>query len=135
MAFHAALLGVLAFGISPSGPGFASPGEIRVVLIDPPPFVRLRTGGPAPRPEVVRLVAEAPSERRADPPGDPADDGAGSVDLFGPVFADGMWPRPVLVRTRPCDPKGVTEADAACRRDRLLIGLASDAAAGANARP
>jgi hypothetical protein len=52
-------------------------------------------------------------------------DASDAVDLFGPVFVDGMWPRPVVVRREPCDPDDPTPAGVACRRELLLIGPVS----------
>jgi hypothetical protein len=119
----------------PAIQGYAETPAADVVLIQPPPFIRplvIVTAKPPPEARVV--VLDAPP-RYAQPATAATGDSGDAVDLFGPVFADGLWPRPVLVRSEPCDPKDDLEAQEACRRELLLIGLASDAVAGAKAAP
>lgn len=44
--------------------------------------------------------------------------GPAGVDLFGPVFADGQWPRPWTANLRDCDPATDPELSGpACRRE------------------
>lgn len=137
--FHGLVLGGLSLGWPAATRGQAEAPTMAVTLIDPPPFVRTSPSPAAtvPRPSALRavIVADTPP-RYAGPPAKAATGEArDAVDLFGPVFADGLWPRPVLVRSEPCDPKDDQDRTDACRRDVMLIGLASEAAAGANARP
>lgn len=130
---HGLLLGAFAFRMPTIHAPAALPA-MNVALVDPPPFVRplvLKTATPPPKVRVV--VLDAPP--RFAPPKAATGEAGDAVDLFGPVFADGMWPRPILVRSEPCDPKDPTERGETCRRELLLIGLASDAAAGAKALP
>lgn len=131
---HAMVLGAFAFRV----PAILTPAAASVMdvaLVDVAPFVRPVVVKNAPPPPKARvLVLDAPP-RYAAAPKAPTGDAGDAVDLFGPVFADGMWPRPILVRSEPCDPRAPTEQGETCRRDLLLIGLASDAAAGAKALP
>jgi len=133
VAFHVVVLAGAAFRMPALQP-YAEPQAMDVSLVAPPPFIRplvIETAKPPPKTRVMVLDAPpryAPQEAQT---GDSAD----ATDLFGPVFADGLWPRPVLVRSEPCDPKDDPERAEACRRELLLIGLASDAAAGAKAQP
>ena len=134
VATHVLVLGGFALRM-PAILTYAEPAAMDVSLVQPPPFIRplvIETARPPPKTRVVLL--DAPP--RYAPPAEAATGDAGdAVDLFGPVFADGMWPRPVLVKSEPCDPKADAAAAQACRRDLLLIGLASDAVAGAKAAP
>ena len=131
---HVMVLGGFAFRM-PALRAYAEPPAMDVVLVQPPPFIRplvVETARPPPKTRVVML--DAPP--RYAPPAKAATGDAGdAVDLFGPVFADGMWPRPMLVRSEPCDPRDDVEATQDCRRELMLIGLASDAVAGAKAAP
>ena len=110
-----------------------------VSLVDPPPFVRTARSAapPEPEPSPVRAVVLTDTPPRYATRSATAATGEASdvVDLFGPVFADGLWPRPVLVHSEPCDPKDTADRAEACRRETLLIGLASDAAARSKAQP
>jgi hypothetical protein len=132
-AFHVALLAGFAFRMPPLRP-YTEPQAMDVSLVAPPPFIRplvIETAKPPPQTRVVILDAPpryAPQKAATGEAGD-------ATDLFGPVFADGLWPRPLLVKSEPCDPKDEPERAEACRRELLLIGLASDAAAGAKAQP
>jgi hypothetical protein len=131
---HVMLLGGFAIRI-PALQAYPEPLAMDVVLVQPPPFIRplvIQTAKPPPNTRVV--VLDAPP-RYAPPLKAATGDAGDAVDLFGPVFADGMWPRPVLVRTEPCDSNDDVEAPQDCRRELLLIGLASDAADGAKAAP
>ena len=132
--FHVLVLAGFAFRMPALRP-YAEPQAMDVNLAAPPPFIRplvIPTAKPPPQTRVV--VLDAPpryakaEEARTGEAGDAA-------DLFGPVFADGLWPRPVLVRSEPCDPKDEPERAEACRRELLLIGLASDAALRGGAKP
>jgi hypothetical protein len=132
--FHVMVLGGFAFRM-PVIQAYAEPQAMDVALVQPPPFIRplvIKTARPPPKARVV--VLDAPP-RYAKPDEAPTGDASDAVDLFGPVFADGMWPRPVLVKSEPCDPKDDVDDVQACRRELLLIGLASDAVAGAKAQP
>jgi hypothetical protein len=134
VAFHVMVLGGFAIRM-PAIQAYAEPAAMDVVLAPSPPFIRplaIRTAKPPPKTRVV--VLDAPP-RFAQPAKAPTGDANDTLDLFGPVFADGMWPRPLLVKSEPCDPKDDLETAQACRRELLLIGLASDAVAGAKAQP
>jgi hypothetical protein len=138
MLFHAAVLGGLSLG-RPVAHGQGEAPAISVTLIDPPPFVRTSTSAlrPVPKPTPTRSVVLAdPPPRHAAQPATAATGEAGdAVDLFGPVFADGLWPRPVVVKSEPCDPHATTPAGDDCRRQLLLIGLAPRGANGADSQP
>ena len=132
--FHVLVLGGFAIRM-PAMQAYAEPPAMDVVLVQPPPFIRplvIESAKPPPKTRVV--VLDAPP-RYAAPAKAPTGDAGDAVDLFGPVFADGLWPRPVLVKSEACDPNADLEALQACRRGLLLIGLASDAVAGAKAAP
>jgi hypothetical protein len=132
-AFHVLVLSGFALRMPALRP-YAEPQAMDVSLVAPPPFIRplvIATAKPPPQTRVVILDAPPRYAPQKAPTGE-ADD---ATDLFGPVFADGLWPRPVLVRSEPCDPKDDLEAREACRRELLLIGLASEAPAGAKAQP
>jgi hypothetical protein len=131
--FHVLVLAGFAFRMPALRP-YAEPRGMDVSLVAPPPFIRplvIETARPPPKTRVVILDAPPRYAPQKAPTGEAGD----ATDLFGPVFADGLWPRPVLVRSEPCDPKDDVEAREACRRELLLIGLASDGAAGAKAQP
>jgi hypothetical protein len=136
--FHAAVLGGLSLGW-PVAHGPAEAPAMAVTLVDPPPFVRTARSAtpPNPRPSPVRavVVTDTPPRYAAHPAKAATGDAQDAVDLFGPVFADGLWPRPVLVGSEPCDPTDASDRGATCRRETLLIGLASDAAARSKAQP
>jgi hypothetical protein len=109
-----------------------------VSLAPAPVFVRPRSAAtaPRPRPTQARVVCvDAVAPRYAASAQAATGDATDAVDLFGPVFADGLWPRPVRVASAPCDPHDMSERGLACRRDLMLIGLASDAAARSKAGP
>lgn len=130
---HAAVLGGFAFRM-PTIRTAADTREIDVALVSPPPFVRpvvIETAKPPPQTRLVVLDAPPRYAPEMASTGEAAD----AADLFGPVFADGLWPRPMVVKSEPCDPKDDLAAREACRRELVLIGLASDAAAGAKAQP
>ena len=132
---HALVLGGFAFRMPAIGT-LAEAEVMDVTLVAPPPFIRpqvTETARPPP-PQTRVVVLDAPP-RYAKVETAPTGEAGDATDLFGPVFADGLWPRPVLVRSTPCDPKDDPERAETCRRDLLLIGLASDAAAGAKAQP
>src|SRR5690242_20443437 len=134
VAFHVMVLGGFAIRM-PAIQAYAEPPAMDVALVEPPPFIRslaIKTAKPPPKTRVV--VLDAPP-RYTPPAKAPTGDASDAADLFGPVFADGMWPRPLLVKSEPCDPKDDLEAAQVCRRELLLIGLASDAVAGAKAQP
>jgi hypothetical protein len=131
--FHGLVLSGFAFRMPALRP-YAEPQAMDVSLVAPPPFIRplvIETAKPPPVTRLVILDAQPRYAPQQATTGDPGD----AVDLFGPVFSDGLWPRPVLVRSEPCDPKDDPERAEACRRELLLIGLASDAAVGAKAQP
>jgi hypothetical protein len=133
---HALVLGSLAFRVA-QGPRILAINTFDVSLAPAPPFAAPLRAPPAPKtlPTQGRIVPMEPAPRyvaSADAQSGDADD---AVDLFGPVFADGMWPRPVVVARTPCEDEPDLERTAACRRELLLIGLASEARAGSNAAP
>jgi hypothetical protein len=131
--FHVLVLAGFAFRMPALQP-YAEPQAMDVSLVAPPPFIRplaIETAKPPPKTRVVILDAPPRYAPQKAPTGEAGD----ATDLFGPVFADGLWPRPVLVHSEPCDPKDDPEAAETCRRELLLIGLASDGAAGAKAQP
>jgi hypothetical protein len=131
--FHVLVLGGFAFRM-PAIHLYAEPSAMDVSLLQPPPFIRpLVTESAKPPPKTRVVILDAPP--RYAPQKAPTGEAGDAVDLFGPVFADGLWPRPVLVKSEPCDPKDDPERAEACRRELMLIGLASDAAAGAKAHP
>lgn len=134
--FHIVVLGGFAFRM-PGIAALAEPQAMDVTLIDAPPFIRpltVETADPPP-PQTRVVVLDAPPRYAEKPAEAPTGEAADATDLFGPVFADGLWPRPVLVKSEPCDPRDDLERAEACRRELLLIGLASGAAAGAKAQP
>ncbi len=136
--FHAVVLGGLSLGWRPT-PGPAEASAMAVTLIDPPPFVRpaptIAPPEPQPAPVHAVVLADTPPRYAPQPANAATGDAQDAVDLFGPVFADGMWPRPVLVKSEPCDPTNDPRRAETCRRETLLIGLASDRTAGSNPRP
>jgi len=137
LVLHAAVLAGLALR-SPRQPRVVALTVLDVNLAPPVPFARtapaaLRADDPPSfRPRAVAL-ASTPSYAGASEA--PSGESGDAVDLFGPVFADGLWPRPLLVRRDPCDPGEPSDAGDACRRELLLIGLATEVAAGAKAPP
>jgi hypothetical protein len=134
--FHVVVLGGFAFR-APGVAVLAEPQAMDVTLIEAPPFIRplvIKTATPPP-PQTRVVVLDAPPRYAEAPARAETEDAGDATDLFGPVFADGLWPRPVLVKSEPCDPKDDLEAAQACRRELLLIGLASEAAPGAKAQP
>jgi len=133
-AFHVALLGGLALRLPL---GSAPPAPADVSLVPAPILVRLSTSPPAaPKPPArVPLFVLDTALRYAAPVEAPTGQASDVVDLFGPVFADGQWPRPVVVRSEPCDPAEPPERREACRRELVLIGLATEPRAGSNAEP
>jgi len=133
VVFHAVVLGAFAFRLPPIA--FSADAEtMDVTLVPPAPFIRPTQAKAADAPAPTRVVV-IDTPPRASASVASTGEASDALDLFGPVFADGMWPRPVLVSSEPCDPKADPEREQACRRELLLIGLASDAASGANARP
>ena len=131
--FHAVVLGGFAFRMPAAGI-FTEPQVMDVTLIEAPPFIRPLVIESAKPPPTRVVILDAPpryAKAEAAPTGEAGD----ATDLFGPVFADGLWPRPVLVRSESCDPKDDPDRAETCRRELLLIGLASDGAAGAKAQP
>lgn len=129
---HLALLGGFAFRM-PALQASADARPMEVSLV-PPPCIRPLLVETARSPPQVRVVVLDTPPRFA-PRKAETGDASDAVDLFGPVFGDGMWPRPILVRSEPCDPKDDAERAEACRRELLMIGLASDAVSGAKAQP
>lgn len=132
-AFHVAVLSGLAFRMTPIRTS-AQPTAMDVTMVAPPPFVRplvIQDAKPPPQAKVVVLNTPPRYASQSAQTGDAGD----AVDLFGPVFGDGMWPRPVLVKSEPCDPKDDPDARETCRRELLMIGLASDAVSGSKAAP
>jgi hypothetical protein len=133
VVFHAAVLGAFALRLPASGYHVAP--SVMDVSLAPPPFVRPIALAAAPRPEPVdaRLTILPTAPRYVAKAQARTGDAGDAADLFGPVFADGVWPRPILVRSEPCDPDEALGAD--CRRELMLMGVASDAAGGAKAGP
>jgi hypothetical protein len=133
---HAAVLGALTERTA-AGPARAEVAAMEVSLA-PAPLVRASPAPalPAPRPPVVvRVAALSPvAPRYAAMASAATGEAADAVDLFGPVYADGLWPRPVKVASAACDPEE-RERDPDCRREVMLIGLASGPAAGSKAAP
>lgn len=130
--FHAALIGGFAFRM----PALSTPAATRAmdVALVPPPFVRplvLETAKPPPETRVVVLDTPPRYAPRTAETGDAGD----AVDLFGPVFGDGMWPRPVLVKSEPCDPRDDLQAREACRRELLIIGMTAESALPGDTTP
>jgi hypothetical protein len=134
-ALHAALLTTLATR-APAFRTRTGPPALAVVLVAPPvarapPVASPQRQVPAHRP---RVVGPAHAEPRYAAAAAPTGEAADAVDLFGPVFADGLWPRPVRVGRAPCDAQA-RERDPSCQRDLMLIGLASGSPARSNAAP
>ena len=135
-AFHVALLSAFALR-PPQGSRIVVIGAPDITVVQAPALVAWpQVSAAVPRIDVAtRLVAPTPAPRFAGAPEASTGEASDTVDLFGPVFADGLWPRPVVVRSEPCNPEEPTELGDACRRELLLIGLASDRASGAKAQP
>ena len=135
-ALHALLLGALALRLAPVGPPVGA-ASADVSFVAAPALVRWARAAPVPRaPETPsRAIVSAAAPRYVGPPQAATGDASDATDLFGPVFADGQWPRPVLVRSEPCDPHDPTPQGDDCRRQLLLIGLATEAQPGSNPRP
>jgi hypothetical protein len=136
VVFHAALLGGLALRL-PMAPRVIVIGAPEIDLVRAPPLVRLPTSrAAAPAPALQsRLVVLDTRPRYAEMAQAATGDASDAVDLFGPVFADGMWPRPAILGTVSCDAEAERERAEACRRELMLVGLASDAPARSNAQP
>lgn len=136
VAFHTLVLGAFALRLPALRP-YAEPRAIDVSLVPPPRSVRPIISPTAPRPMPVetRLVVLPAAPRYAGPARAPTGEAGDAADLFGPVFADGVWPRPILVKSEPCDREDEPRRAEACRRELMLIRVASDAAAGAKPPP
>lgn len=134
-AFHALVLGAFALRL-PAFQSYVGPQAMEVSLVAPR-FDRPQQTPAAPRPQPTqtRVVVLGTAPRYAVAAQAPTGQATDAADLFGPVFADGLWPRPVVVRSEPCDPRDPSEEAAACRRELMLIGLATEASAGAKALP
>ena len=134
--FHALVLSAFAVRMPALSP-HADLQPMQVTLLDAPPFVRpqLTPAAQDPKPPQVRAIVLDTAPRYVASEKAPTGEARDSVDLFGPVFADGRWPRPVVVRSEPCEPDEDPERAAACRRELLLIGLASEPGAGSKAQP
>ena len=133
VTFHVLVLGGFALRL-PVLASYAEPQALDVTLVAPryaPPV----PPAAAPRPVNTRVAVLPTAPRFSGPPQAPTGEAGDAADLFGPVFADGRWPRPLLVSSEPCDPRDEPERLAACRRDLMLIGLASEPAAGSKAQP
>jgi hypothetical protein len=136
-AVHGAVLAGFAFRRPPTS-RIVALTVIGVSLAPRVPFARPTPSAPRPEAPPVRrpaVVLATTAPRHAASIDAATGEAGDAVDLFGPVFADGLWPRPVLVRQEPCDPDEPAQARDLCRREVLLIGLASDAAPGAKAQP
>jgi hypothetical protein len=119
---HVLVLGWFALRQDGAGPGAEAPVVmVELVRRSPPPRQAAASpptpsaGRPTPRAaetEVAPRIATVPPSAGSGPPG------PGGVDLNGPVFADGKWPRPEPpLRTR-CDPlKDPQRTTPACRRE------------------
>ena len=137
VTLHGLLLGALALrlpAVAPVG-GLAAPD---IDVVPATALVRVSTAAPAPKTPAAtrsRAIVSAAAPRYAGPPQAQTGEASDAVDLFGPVFADGQWPRPLVVKSEPCDPHEATPKGDDCRRELLLIGLAPGGAAGADSRP
>ena len=134
--FHVLILSAFAFRMPALTP-HPDLQPMQVTLLNAPPFVRpqLAPAAPLPQPAPVRAIVLGAAPRYVAPADAPTGEARDAVDLFGPVFADGRWPRPVVVQSEPCEPDEDPERAAACRRELLLIGLASEPRAGSKAQP
>lgn len=112
-------------------PDDAAQQVVEVQILDvsrlPRPPAAKPTDDDAPIP--VRPVVLPIAPRYAGPPAaGRGAGGGGGVDLFGPVFADGRWPRPRVLRD--CDPVADPDMSSpACRREREIargLTLAKD---------
>lgn len=133
---HVLVLGGLAFRAA-DAPRQLSLATFDVGLAPPPPFAvpRRAPAAPAIRATQGRIVPIEAAPRFAPSARASTGEAADALDLFGPVFADGMWPRPaVMARTR-CAEEAESEPSSPCRRELLLMGLASEPAARSNAGP
>lgn len=131
---HVLVLGGLAFRVAP-GPRAASIAAFDVSLA---PMARFVASAPAPAtpkalPTQGRIAPMEAAPRHA--AGAQVSAGEAGVDLFGPVFDDGMWPRPLVVASGVCKDEPDVERSPACRRELLLIGLATEPRAGSNPAP
>jgi hypothetical protein len=137
-ALHAAVLGAWALH-APHSPGLAELPAMTVSLVPAPVFAHppaTAAAAPQPRPSPTRVIrTDQVAPRYAAAAEAPTGDAGDAVDLFGPVFADGLWPRPVRVGRAPCDADEISRRGADCQRDLMVIGLASDAVARSNAGP
>jgi len=134
--FHVAILGAFALQ-TPPVMMTADAAAMAVSFADPPPFIRPSAIAKSSRPHRTRprlVMLDAPRRYAASAQA-ATGEAADAVDLFGPVFADGLWPRPLLVRSEPCDPEDDPDTTGACRRELMLIGLASEPPAGSKAQP
>lgn len=133
---HALVLGGLAFRVM-DDPRPLSVTAFDVSLASVAPFARPSPAPPSPKPlptqgRIVPMDAAPRYSATAEAPTGGASD---AVDLFGPVFDDGMWPRPLVVARSACPDEPDAERTAACRRELLLIGLASEPPDGSNRAP
>lgn len=133
---HVLVLGSLAFRVV-EGPRLLSLTAFEVSLAPSIPVAIPLRAPTAPKalPTQGRIVPMEATPRYAARAQAPAGEAGDATDLFGPVFADGLWPRPVVVASEPCDDEPEPGRAAGCRRDVLLIGLASEPAAGSNRGP
>lgn len=103
---------------------------VEVQILDvtklPKPPAATSEGEATPAPARPLVLPIAP--RYAGPLVTGVGDSDGGVDLFGPVFADGHWPRPRV--WRDCDPVADPDLSSpACRREREVargVTLAND---------
>ncbi|MBL8773699.1 MAG: hypothetical protein JNK30_20105 [Phenylobacterium sp.] len=132
LALHGGVLGWFALRQDSATPPSETPA-IEVQLVEAPRQARADpTASLSRRADPARTTPDAtdPQPRYAAPPTHGAGGEQGGVDLYGPVFADGRWPRPRLVLRR-CDPlKDPDLSSPECRREREI-----DAAVTRNADP
>lgn len=134
-AFHAFVLGWFALKRAAEPPQ-AESLAVNVELVRRPPPPPPSATAATPKPSVGRPTAAPPDAAVARavipaPAGSPAGvEPRWAVDLNGPVFADGRWPRPEPgLRTR-CDPiADAKRVSVACRREDAVargVTLAND---------
>ncbi|MBW8815870.1 MAG: hypothetical protein JF588_20825 [Caulobacterales bacterium] len=127
-ALHVAMLGALAIRM-PVAVAHVDAPAVEVSLVPAAWIVRAQPAAHVPtiRSTQPHVVETDIAPRYADAPVQAATgEAADAVDLFGPVFADGLWPRPVRVRRPACEAGDDNAAAEDCRRDAVLIGLASE---------
>ncbi len=123
---HVAVLGWFALKrAAEQAPAEPPPVNVEIVRLRPPPKPTPANAPTASPGRATRAPVDAPVPGRIAAPSAGPVDGGGSgidprwaVDLNGPVFADGKWPRPERPLLARCDPlKDPQRTSKACRRE------------------